>query len=128
MGDKFGDRMGAMIWEEINKAFDNLPIAAVVDDQIFCVHGGIPRPSVLSDDTSKTIYDELNTAIDTPLPDPENDCPLAWDLLWSDPKRDEDVVLVDPSEKVETQEEELEQYDLLQEGWSTKDIGFGKNV
>ena len=49
--EKFGDRMGAMIWEEINKAFDNLPIAAVVDDQIFCVHGGIPRPSVLSDDT-----------------------------------------------------------------------------
>ena len=49
-------------------------------------------------------------------------------MLWSDPKRDEDVVLVDPSVKVETQEEELEQYDLLQEGWSTKDIGFGKNV
>lgn len=125
---KFGDRMGHMIWEEINKAFDHLPIAAVVDEQIFCVHGGIPRPSVLSEDFSKTIFEEMNSAIDSPMPDPENECPLAWDLLWSDPKRDEDVVLHDPTKKHDSQEEELYQYELLEKGWNPKDIGFGENV
>ncbi len=31
------------MWEEINKVFDRLPLACVIDHDIFCVHGGIPR-------------------------------------------------------------------------------------
>ena len=33
------------MWEGVNQVFDRLPLAAVIDNDIFCVHGGLPRPS-----------------------------------------------------------------------------------
>ena len=36
--------VGQFVWEKVNKAFDYMPLAAVIDGSIFCVHGGIPRP------------------------------------------------------------------------------------
>ena len=41
---RFGDDIGYRIWEICNQAFDRLPLAAMIDQDIFCVHGGIPRP------------------------------------------------------------------------------------
>ena len=41
---RFGNEKGDFIWEECNKAFDRLPLSAVIDHEIFCIHGGIPRP------------------------------------------------------------------------------------
>lgn len=35
--------LGELVWEEVNQAFDRLPLAGVIDQQIFCIHGGIPR-------------------------------------------------------------------------------------
>lgn len=58
-------------WEACMNVFDHLPVAAVIDQKYFCVHGGLARavPTV----------DELQR-----LPrDPESDPML--DLLWSDP-------------------------------------------
>eukprot|EP00794_Sanderia_malayensis_P014108 gene14108-15582_t len=81
---KFGSSNGVKIWEAVNKCFDRLPLAAVIDDKIFCVHGGIP-----SQKYSKGLISEIEN-IPLDLPDPEKQSPLAWDLMWSDPLRDED--------------------------------------
>jgi len=37
--DRFGPELGTAVWEECNLAFDRLPCAAVIDHEIFCVHG-----------------------------------------------------------------------------------------
>ena len=42
--NRFGDDLGWDVWEELNSVFDRLPLAAVIDRDIFCIHGGIPRP------------------------------------------------------------------------------------
>jgi hypothetical protein len=41
---RFGEAFGEQIWEECNSTFDRLPLAAVIDHEIFCIHGGLPRP------------------------------------------------------------------------------------
>ena len=41
---RFGEAKGDFIWEECNRVFDRLPLSAVIDHEIFCIHGGIPRP------------------------------------------------------------------------------------
>jgi hypothetical protein len=42
--DRFGDELGYRVWEATNQTFDRMPLSAVIDQDIFCVHGGIPRP------------------------------------------------------------------------------------
>ena len=37
---RFGPYLGEMIWEECNRTFDRLPLSAVIDQEIFCIHGG----------------------------------------------------------------------------------------
>jgi diadenosine tetraphosphatase ApaH/serine/threonine PP2A family protein phosphatase len=41
---RFGAHKGFEVWERCNKAFDCMPLASIVDNSIFCVHGGIPSP------------------------------------------------------------------------------------
>jgi len=77
--EKFGDGIGGQIWDAVNECFDVMPIAATVDDKVFCVHGGIPGP----DNEGGNI--EAINKIPCPLSDPEVESPLAWELLWSDP-------------------------------------------
>ncbi|CAN7985442.1 unnamed protein product [Ixodes hexagonus] len=77
--NKFGDRVGVEVWEQINACFDVMPIAAVVDSKVFCVHGGIPPPWI-----GGGFLAAINQ-IPKPLNDPENQSSLAWELMWSDP-------------------------------------------
>jgi len=68
---KFGH---AGIWKLFMELFDHLPLAAIVDNRIFCVHGGI-SPSLPTIDDIRILHrvEEL-----------PSDGPYA-DLEWSDP-------------------------------------------
>lgn len=97
--NRFGDDIGYRIWEACNQVFDRLPLAAVVDQDIFCVHGGIPRP--VSRDTTR-IQDILNVpkvaGINPPY-EHEDDAyqQVASDCIWSDPASEEqEMHSVDP--------------------------------
>ncbi|RWS03135.1 Calcineurin-like protein phosphoesterase [Dinothrombium tinctorium] len=74
--EKFGKNFGQIVWETCNKVFDCMPLCAIIDDSIFCAHGGIP--------TSATKIEELYN-IPLPLNDPEVQSPPAWEILWNDP-------------------------------------------
>ena len=71
---RFGPDLGSAMWSEINSVFDCMPLAAVVDGRIFCTHGGIPEERKY-----ETLgFREAVNSVPCPLPDPENQSPLAW--------------------------------------------------
>jgi hypothetical protein len=38
-----GTVKGKKVWEVFNNCFDQMPISAILDQKVFCVHGGVPR-------------------------------------------------------------------------------------
>ncbi|KAJ6040489.1 hypothetical protein N7444_009394 [Penicillium canescens] len=72
--DECKRRCNVKIWKTFTDVFNCLPIAAVIAERIFCVHGGL-SPN-LSD-----MNDIRNLARPTEVPDQG----LLNDLLWSDP-------------------------------------------
>jgi diadenosine tetraphosphatase ApaH/serine/threonine PP2A family protein phosphatase len=74
---KFGPPLGKVVWEEINNVFDVLPLASIVDEKIFCVHGGIPS-------NQDNLLDAISQ-IKCPLKEPQSESPIAWEILWNDP-------------------------------------------
>ncbi len=44
------------LYARINRVFDRLPVAAVISNHTFCVHGGIPGPVKLSEITKRDAY------------------------------------------------------------------------
>ena len=65
------------VWKCINDIFNCLPFVALIDDKIFCCHGGI-SPELESLDQIKRI--------ERPIEIPESG--LLCDLVWSDPNPD----------------------------------------
>ena len=65
---------GLKVWKQFNDVFNCLPVAAIVDDKIFCVHGGL-SPSL----RSKQQITEHRRPCDVP------DVGLICDFLWADP-------------------------------------------
>ena len=92
--ERFGDDLGYRVWEATNQTFDRMPLSAVIDQDVFCVHGGIPRP--ISDETASggRIKDILNVSkvagINPPYEHEEDEYQqVASDCIWSDPASDE---------------------------------------
>eukprot|EP00112_Aurelia_sp_Birch-Aquarium-sp1_P008577 Seg1949.2 transcript_id=Seg1949.2/GoldUCD/mRNA.D3Y31 product="Serine/threonine-protein phosphatase PP1-2" protein_id=Seg1949.2/GoldUCD/D3Y31 len=76
--DECKRRYNIKLWKIFTDCFNCLPIAAIVDSTIFCVHGGL-SPDLDHLDQIRS----LNRPMDIP------DTGLVADLLWSDP--DEDI-------------------------------------
>ena len=67
------------VWNLCNEVFDLLPIAAIIDNEVFSVHGGISPDIPLIDKIN-----EINRVTEIPAKGP------FCDLTWSDPEEDED--------------------------------------
>lgn len=68
---KFGH---ASIWELCNQVFEMLPMAALIDNKIFCVHGGL-SPAIRLVESIALLQKLPNIFFDGPISD----------LCWSDP-------------------------------------------
>uniref|UniRef100_A0AC34QHA0 Serine/threonine-protein phosphatase n=1 Tax=Panagrolaimus sp. JU765 TaxID=591449 RepID=A0AC34QHA0_9BILA len=69
-------RYSVRLWKNFTDCFNCLPVAAIVDDKIFCCHGGL-SPDLTS-------FEQIRR-ISRPTDVPE--CGLLCDLLWSDPDK-----------------------------------------
>eukprot|EP00128_Syssomonas_multiformis_P013351 Colp12_sorted_trinity150504_noHs@36219 len=75
--DECKRRYNIKLWKLFTDVFNCLPVAALVDEKIFCCHGGL-SPDLNSLDNIR------NIARPTDVPDNG----LLCDLLWSDPEKD----------------------------------------
>jgi len=96
---RFGDDLGYRIWEQTNQVFDRMPLAAVIDQDIFCVHGGIPRPIGAGQTRIQDILHVPKVAGINPPYEHEDEAyqQVASDCIWSDPaSEDQEMHSVDP--------------------------------
>lgn len=81
LGSRFYDeckrRYNIKMWKTFTDCFNCLPVAAIVDEKIFCCHGGL-SPDLQSMEQIRRIMRP------TDVPDQG----LLCDLLWSDPDKD----------------------------------------
>lgn len=75
--DECKRRYNLKIWKTFSDCFNCLPVSALIDDKILCMHGGI-SPDLTSLDQIRKIVRP------TEVPDRG----LLCDLLWSDPDKD----------------------------------------
>jgi diadenosine tetraphosphatase ApaH/serine/threonine PP2A family protein phosphatase len=79
--------LGEQVWEECNQVFDRLPLSGVIDHDIFCIHGGIPRPIPGQENAIQAILATPNVAAVNPCYEHETEetQQIASDCIWSDP-------------------------------------------
>lgn len=75
--DECKRRFNVRLWKTFTDTFNCLPVAALIDDKILCMHGG------LSPDL-KSLDQVRNIGRPTDIPE----AGLLCDLLWSDPEKD----------------------------------------
>lgn len=72
--DECKRRYNVKLWKTFTECFNCMPVAAIVDEKIFCCHGGLSPALKTFDDIRKL-----------PRPTEVPDQGLLCDLLWSDP-------------------------------------------
>ena len=82
----FGQVEGDIVWAKVNDCFDNLPLAALVGEEVMCIHGGIGT-------NIEAVADVMG--IQKPIVVPPENIPIdrlskvdrvVLDALWSDPE------------------------------------------
>jgi len=84
--DECKRRYNVRIWKSFTELFNYLPVAAIIDDKILCMHGGL-SPEL------KNLQNITDISRPTDIPDTG----LLCDLLWSDP--DKDVMEYDENDR-----------------------------
>ncbi|OUS43386.1 hypothetical protein BE221DRAFT_194816 [Ostreococcus tauri] len=79
--ERLGEAVGDQVWRRFNSLFEWLPLAAVIEDRICCMHGGIGR--------SVTHLSQIND-LKRPLT-MENGGVELMDILWSDPTENDGI-------------------------------------
>ncbi|OHS95632.1 Ser/Thr protein phosphatase [Tritrichomonas foetus] len=74
------------VFEEITRSFENIPLAALINEKILCLHGGL-SPS----------FSSLSQLEEIERPIPNFNDPLVCGILWSDPSEKVDAFL--PSQR-----------------------------
>ena len=74
--DECKRRYSIKLWKIFTDVFNCLPVSALIDEKIFCMHGGL-SPEL------KTLEQVRNIIRPTDVPDTG----LLCDLLWSDPEK-----------------------------------------
>eukprot|EP00884_Botryococcus_braunii_P021758 jgi/Botrbrau1/8266/Bobra.0001s0017.1 len=85
--ERLGEAGGVYAWTRFNNLFNWLPLAALIEGRILCMHGGIGR--------SITRVEQISD-LQRPLTMEEGGVVL-MDLLWSDPTTNDTVEGVQPS-------------------------------
>ena len=84
--DECKRRYNVRIWRSFTDLFNWLPVAAIIDEKILCMHGGL-SPELKN----------MQNIQDIPRPTDIPDTGLLCDLLWSDP--DKDVLEYDENDR-----------------------------
>ena len=81
------------------QVFDRIPLSAVIDQDIFCVHGGIPRAVTNKSRIQDILCVPKVAGINPPYEhETEEYQQVASDCIWSDPASDEQEAMgVDPT-------------------------------
>ena len=75
--DECKRRYNVKLWKSFTELFNFLPVAALIDDKILCMHGGL-SPDLKS----------INNITEIQRPTDITDTGLLCDLLWSDPDKE----------------------------------------
>lgn len=84
----FGPNEGQLVWERVNECFDLLPLAALVGEEVLCIHGGIGENIDSVGDLMGIQKPIIVPPDNVDLKDLGKVDKVVLDALWSDPFED----------------------------------------